>query len=335
MALTTALPLPGDPRTRSAASPRLTRSDALRPVAGFQEACEAVLQHLNHTLPLENWVVSRAVGDDWVVLSAAGLNRALEVGDTYRWSDTVCARMVSGRGPRSTPRINDVASYAMAPVVRDLPVGAYLGAELVDASGSLFGTLCGLHPIALDDVDLTAIEDLVVLQARLLSSVLGAARSRFDAGRQDERLSRSIQADPTTGLLDRVGWDALLADEERRLAILGLPAGVIVIELVGLRDITVRSDLSYGDRTLRETGDVLRAATRRSDSVARTGETDFAVLLPDCGPLHLEQVASRIRDGLHRRSIRAWVGSAPRDPSKDLAAAVNRAATARYQDKRR
>ena len=333
--MTDAAHQPGDTPTGSAAPLRLLRADALTPLSQFEDACAAVLDHLAGALSLETWLVSRAVGDDWVVLASIDRSRQLEPGSGYRWSDTVCARMVSGRGPRSAPRTADVASYAMAPVARDLPIEAYVGAEIVGPSGVLFGTLCGLHPEPLEDHQLASVVELVVLQARLLAGVLAATQRAFDAGRQDERLTRSIQADPMTGLLNRAGWDDLLRAEDRRAAILGLPTGVLVIELAGLREVTARSDLGYGERTLRDVADVLRGSTRRSDTVARTGETDFAVLLPDTGPLHVDQVASRIRDGFARRNIRAWVGSAMRDPRRDLAAAVNRAATARFLDKRR
>ena len=312
-----------------------TRRDLLTPLSAFGEACSAVLDHLNGVVPLESWVVARAVGDDWVVLSSCGDRRALGPGATYRWSDTICSRMVSGRGPRSASRVSEVAAYSLAPLARELPVGAYVGAELVDSSGAIFGTLCGLHPTPLAELHMADVARLVVLNARLLSGILAVAERASDSGRQDERLTRSIQSDPMTGLLDRSGWDALLADEERRFQILGLPAGVVVIELPGLRELTNRGDLAYGERTLRECADILRGATRRTDSAARIGETDFAVLLPDCGPLHIEQVANRIRDGFARRGIQASVGSAERDPRRDLASAVNGAATARYQGKRR
>ncbi len=335
MSVTSATHRPGEPLSGGSTPVRALRTDMLAPLALFEDACSAVLAHLHRQLPLESWLVARAVGDDWVVLASTGQGRVLEPGTAHRWGDTVCARMVSGRGPRSAPRTADVAAYAMAPAARELPIEAYVGAEIIDPSGALFGTLCGLHPQPVDETGLQAVSDLVELQARLLSGVLAATRRAFDAGRQDGRLSRSVQSDPATGLLNRAGWDDLLGDEDRRAAILGLPTGVVVVELVGLREVTGRSDLAFGERALRDVADVLRGSTRRTDSVARTGETDFAVLLPDTGPLHVEQVAGRIRDGFARRSISAWVGSAMRDPRRDLAAAVNRAATARYQDKRR
>ncbi len=80
----------------------------------FDAAAEAVLTCLSSTFALALWMVTRTAGDDWVVLRATDSPYGVGAGDVLRWSDSLCARMVRGEGPRVSPRIADVPAYREA-----------------------------------------------------------------------------------------------------------------------------------------------------------------------------------------------------------------------------
>ena len=93
-------------------------------------------------------MVTRAGGEDWIVLQADDHGYGVQTGDLFRWTDSFCSRMVQGFGPRIAPASDEVPSYASAPIGSQVPIGAYVGVPLTWRDGNLFGTLCAIHPTA-------------------------------------------------------------------------------------------------------------------------------------------------------------------------------------------
>jgi hypothetical protein len=54
----------------------------------FPTAATSVLQFLQGRLGFDLWMVTRAVGDDWVILNAADTGYGVESGDVFTWSDS-------------------------------------------------------------------------------------------------------------------------------------------------------------------------------------------------------------------------------------------------------
>ncbi len=92
-------------------------------------------------------MVTRAAGKDQIVLQAEGSAFGMAPGDSFRWSDSFCSRMVADEGPRVAPQAGDVPAYAETPFSRELGVNAYVGVPIPDEDG-LFGTLCAFDPEA-------------------------------------------------------------------------------------------------------------------------------------------------------------------------------------------
>ena len=88
----------------------------------FPTAATAVLEFLQDRLGFDLWMVTRTVGDDWIVLQVADKSYHVNSGDVFKWSDSFCSRMVTGVGPRVAPSTDDVACYAVAPI-RDRVTG--------------------------------------------------------------------------------------------------------------------------------------------------------------------------------------------------------------------
>lgn len=106
----------------------------------------SVLRYLHDQVGFSIWMVTRVQSDDWIVLHAVDTYYGIQPGSIYRWSDTFCSRMVEGQGPSVAPSSSAVPAYAMAPIRKEFPIGAYVGVPITRDDGSLFGTLCAIDP---------------------------------------------------------------------------------------------------------------------------------------------------------------------------------------------
>ncbi len=122
-------------------------------------------------------------------------------------------------------------------------------------------------------------------------------RKRLDAEREElvERLHGQARTDALTGVPNR-RW---LRDElERELARAQRQGGDLCVAMVDLdrfKQFNDRHGHAAGDALLRDAASSWRAVLRVSDFLARYGEKEFAVLLPDCSPSNAVDVIERLR----------------------------------------
>ena len=257
----------------------------------FLRAASALMEQAHDHLSDVAWLVTRADGEDLVVLCAAGEAPALREGERVR-----------------------VRSEADVMLPLELP------------DGSFFGALCALGAAG------TAQYDTHVAQAQriadVLASVLAAeweARSATErADQQARRADRAVAEaliDPLTGVADRRGWDRAMETEERRRRRYGGHASVIVVDVDDLAGLNRSQGHLSGDLCLRMVADTLDEASRDSDTVARVGDDEFALLALDCDDAQVRVVVSRLRRALAQQGIGASVGGASRRAGVGLAAA--------------
>lgn len=120
--------------------------------------------------------------------------------------------------------------------------------------------------------------------------------SNIDARKQEEqRMRRMAHEDALTGLPNRV-----LLHERMRQAILvaqreGHKVGLVYFDLDNFKPVNDTYGHAVGDRLLRMVAQRVRAALRESDTLARVGGDEFAVLLARCHhPQDAERVAATI-----------------------------------------
>lgn len=299
----------------------------------FETASRKVLQFLHQRLGFDLWMVTRTAGNDWIVLQTEDHGYGVVPGNSFRWDESFCYEMVRGNGPCIAPRSEDVPAYAAAPIGRQVPIKAYVGVPLLCADGSLFGTLCAIHPVE-QPASLSNEQALVELLGALLGSVLHAELRAVEDARRMERLQAEALTDALTGTYNRRGWGQLLAAEEERCRRYGHPAAVIVVDLDGLKLVNDTQGHPAGDTLIARTGCVLRDAVRSRDIVARLGGDEFAVLGVECDRAGGAMLLARVRAALANASIAASVGLAMRDPATGLAGAWEAADRAMYAEKR-
>jgi diguanylate cyclase (GGDEF)-like protein len=281
----------------------------------FREAAQAAMEFLHRRIGFDLWLVTRIEGEQWIILQADDHGGyGVQPGHVFRWADTFCYEMVRGNGPHIAPRADFVQIYADAPIGQNFKIGAYLGFPLTRDDGTVFGTLCALHPAAQPQTILSE-QPLVSLISRLLGTILSSELRTLDGRRREERLAAQRWIDPVTDLYDREGWGILLAAEEERCRRYGDPACVILCDTRASFD----ESMSHGGRE--ETDNLMRIAAacatrivREGDVVARVGDSKIAVLAVACDRAGARALLSRLNESLAGERIHASIGVAHRAP---------------------
>jgi diguanylate cyclase (GGDEF)-like protein len=139
---------------------------------------------------------------------------------------------------------------------------------------------------------------------------IGALATAFDRMREgiaarEERIRAMALQDPLTGLPNR----ALLGDRlEQALARSrrqGEPVSVLLVDIERFKDVNDGLGPAAGDTVLREIGKRLESHLRASDTVARFGGDEFALLLADTG---VDEARRKVEDLLAAMRVPMQVG---------------------------
>jgi diguanylate cyclase (GGDEF)-like protein len=123
--------------------------------------------------------------------------------------------------------------------------------------------------------------------------VIGALRERvLDLV---ERLADAARTDPLTALLNRRGFDELFNREVQRARRADRPFSVLVGDLDSFKRVNDRHGHAAGDSALRRAAHVLQDDNRATDSAARLGGEEFAVIVPETDEHGAYVLAERVR----------------------------------------
>ncbi|MBW0113856.1 bifunctional diguanylate cyclase/phosphodiesterase [Pseudonocardia abyssalis] len=263
--------------------------------ASFDDACRNVVAHLKEQVPFACWSVSRVDADHQVHLRPDDDTYGLQPGHALPWNETFCRHMVSGRTPRIAPDAMAVPQYAETAAAAGMRIGAYAGVPILDADGSLFGTLCGFDPETHDD-DLLRHGPLLELMAGLLGRIVQVERMRDEAvDRADELLWASLH-DPVTGLVGRRTFLDMLTRAAQRATDPEPRAALVLLHLDDLAAVNETFGHATGDQLVVQVAGRLTATLHPFDTVARLGDDEFAILLHDGS--ELDTTVLRVRAAL-------------------------------------
>lgn len=155
------------------------------------------------------------------------------------------------------------------------------------------GTLLGFGPF----VRSTQNESLLLAQAFtgvMAVMTLLLATVVEEHMRAAEQLRHMAVTDPLTGLANYRKLLEVLDAEIKRSDRTGRPFAVLLLDLDGLKKINDLHGHLVGSRALCRLAQVLRSHCRSTDTAARYGGDEFAVILPEAGARAAEQVTERI-----------------------------------------
>lgn len=167
--------------------------------------------------------------------------------------------------------------------------------------------------------------------------VVGVSRDISERKMVEEELRYLSMHDTLTGLYNRGYFEGEMARLERSRQ---FPVSIIMADIDGLKNANDRMGHAYGDELLRFAANIMRAAFRAEDVVARFGGDELAVLLPDTSAILAEQALDRIRgslassgDGHPKYPLSMSLGVATADRRVALAEILKRADERMYEDK--
>ena len=271
--------------------------------ARFLNAATALVEDAREQAGDVGWLITRAEGDDLIILCAAGQEPSLQEGERIHPSSDVDLLM---------------------------PL------ELPD--GTVFGALCamGAGPEDHTSVPRPLLNRLVAVLRTMLAAEWDVREAQLRAETQARRAEHAEQealTDALTSVGNRRAWDRAIEAEERRRRRYGGNASILVVDVDGLKEINDTQGHLGGDLLLRMTAGSLDTTSRDSDLVCRIGGDEFGVLALDCDNAHLRILVSRVRRALETQGVEASVGGATRKPGAGMEEAWAEADAAMYEDK--
>ncbi len=278
--------------------------------AGEGEGLDRLVRLAARVLRVPVAMVSFITGDREVIRAAVGLP---EPWASQRWtplSHSLCAQVVDQEGPVVLFDARTDPAYRAHAAVVEMGAGAYAGFPLRHGEHVL-GAFCAADvvPRRWSEDDLQLLEDLaaavsVELSLRVALEELEAVRSR--ERELARRLREGSRTDPVTGAADRRALDERLAEETARLARRPGELALVLLEVDGFARVTGIAGRRTADAVLAEVAARLHVALRRTDLLARTGDHEFAVVLPGTGARAAEELAQRLGHLVAEEPVAGW-----------------------------
>ncbi|MGQ4878685.1 diguanylate cyclase [Billgrantia sp. LNSP4103-1] len=175
--------------------------------------------------------------------------------------------------------------------------------------------------------------------------LIGTVRDITEQKRLELRLRQLSRTDELTGLFNRRYFMQRLVQELARYRRHGRTASVVLFDFDHFKRINDTHGHPAGDQTLVCVGKLLRERLRTSDTPARLGGEEFALLLPDTELEEATRVAEKVRQLVQEQEFTLEAGrgfgvsitcgvSAFRDTEETVEAILHRADQNLYQGKR-
>ncbi|MGH9966398.1 MAG: diguanylate cyclase [Pyrinomonadaceae bacterium] len=136
------------------------------------------------------------------------------------------------------------------------------------------------------------------------AGLLGLRAAKLVALRQTmDKLRAEADLDHLTGLANRRRFRVALAREVERWRRYGVPCALLLLDIDHMKQINDRFGHPAGDTVIRHIANTLAAVSRDSDTAARVGGEEFALLLSSISEKKAAAAAERLRAVLAERIV--------------------------------
>ncbi len=128
---------------------------------------------------------------------------------------------------------------------------------------------------------------------------------------QVPQLKKEAQTDGKTGLANARHFGNLAKAELDRAARFNRPVALVMADLDLLRDVNNTYGHLAGDVVLTGIGQIIRETVREYDVAGRFGGEEFALVLPEAGPVEAHRLAERLRQAVEAASFKVTTSPTP------------------------
>ncbi|HSP36926.1 MAG TPA: diguanylate cyclase [Frankiaceae bacterium] len=158
-----------------------------------------------------------------------------------------------------------------------------------------------------------------------------------DRKNAEKELIYAATHDPLTQLCNRARFSDALEGAVARAERYAEPVALLLVDLDGFKNVNDRHGHAVGDETLKQAAAALTEATRATDTCARLGGDELAVLLPCTGRDDARVAGRRVVEAIRHcthGTVTASVGLVQASAGVDLAGWLRQADAAMYEAKR-
>lgn len=258
------------------------------PGLGGHEALSAIAAIACDALGADGARISIVNRTHRIALAAAG------AGETeMARAASLCALAIEGDEPFIVENVGSDTRIASVEGSDDVVnLGAYLALPLFAHDGYVLGCL----------------EILSAQPRQFFSHEIELANSlaSLASGQLNDR--QPDHCDALTGVLTRRRFQAEVEREFDRSTRYERPAALVFLDIDGFGQINSAVGLRIADQVLKTVANRLNEAVRSSDTVARIGGEEFALMLPETLAYEASQCAERLRDEIARLRFRSPTG---------------------------
>ncbi len=198
-----------------------------------------------------------------------------------------------------------VAEHGLPQVIGDVRTdtrylpGPNVGARSVLAVPLIVeGRTIGVLDVESDQLNAFSRDDLY-----LLSAVAGQISIAIEVARYHEQVAHAATHDGLTGTYNHSYFYRRLEEEIERAQREASSLAVVLLDVDNLKLVNDVHGHLAGDRALVELAAVVNHNFRPSDTIARYGGDEFAVILPRAGPAEARQATDRLAASISRRTV--------------------------------
>ncbi len=138
-----------------------------------------------------------------------------------------------------------------------------------------------------------------------LEAIADLATVAYHNAEAHDKAQRAARTDGLTGLLNHAAMQLRVREEIARAQRDGTPLSYVIVDLDDFKHVNDVRGHQAGDEVLRQVAEVLQAALRPYDQVARYGGDEFVLLLPGTDEAGARITAERVRDAIAEELIGA------------------------------